>query len=160
MKKVDLLELQESTFSRFGTVLSQTNGKSSSDNAEVNYTRGIFTCEMNEISTGLMKCKKREISLSTMEKHDCTAEIMVNLDGDAVLFLAEPDFNFSAVNIEKVAAFHIRRGDAYVINPGVWHWASYPMQNEEVDYLIIFKKGTEDTDCTNIDINEQIVLNQ
>lgn len=158
MNVVVPIKLTGKEFERFGKLLSVSDKKASCDDADVTYIKQIYTGQMQNVSTGLMTCKKRKFILTTMEKHDNTPEIMVNLGGDAVLILAEKDYDFKTNNSSKIQAFWIKKGDAYVIDPGVWHFASYPIEKEKVDYLIIFKKGTEDTDVKNEDLEEPLEI--
>lgn len=152
------VELSEKEFDRFGKILSGSDKEASCDDKDITYIQRIYASQMESLSTGLMTCKKREFILTKMEKHDNTPEIMVNLGGDAVLVLAEKDYNLKANNSSKIQAFWIKKGDAYVIYPGVWHFASYPIEKESVDYLIIFKDGTENIDMVNGELAEPLEI--
>lgn len=159
MNKIEPVSLTEESFAAFGKIISVTEKAPACDDANIIYTKQVYTDAMGKLSTGIMTCKKRTPILQTMEKHENTPEIMVNLGGDAILVLAEKDYDFESDNADKIRAFRVKKGDAYVIDAGVWHWASYPVKEERVDYLVIFKFDTEDTDIINGSFRQPLEIN-
>jgi ureidoglycolate hydrolase len=141
------IDLENSHFAPFGKVLSQTDKKADTVNDAFHYWSGIAKLKMSD-------------TVSTVEKHDRTPEILVALDNDAILCVAESSKEEKTVNPQSIRAFYIRKGDSLVMNAGTWHWAPVPVLKEESKFLVIFASGTEDSGTEIQELNEKVYISR
>ena len=99
--------------------------------------------------TGLLKAAFRPGSLSRMERHLDTGEILTVLQGDCVLCAAPP----GELKPEKIRAFLLKEGQAVVLQPGAWHWIPFPLKKVGARILVVFqdRTGEEDLEIRELD---------
>lgn len=147
MKAISAVALTPENFKEYGQVLSLRKGEPMADNEEFMYWGKVTELAMTEkVSTGFLVCHKREGLVKNLERHTSTPEIMVALEGDAVVCMAKPESIVGADRIEGIQAFHVRQGQAFVMQVGTWHWVPYPVDGEKSTFLVVFASGTEADD--------------
>jgi ureidoglycolate hydrolase len=91
-------------------------------------------------------CKQRPLVLEKMERHLRTPEILAALDADAVVCVAAPGCDPARCSPADIRAFLLKRGEAFWMEKGCWHWLPYPTDAAKVTLLLHFSEGTGDTD--------------
>jgi ureidoglycolate lyase len=103
------------------------------------------------VSVGVLRAVKRGFDFHEMERHVETPEMLVAVQGDVLVPVAPANHPADAPAAEETEVFHLRQGEALIMNTGVWHWLPFPLQGEAV-LLVVFKEGTPDNDFTLYDL--------
>lgn len=150
MKRLEPVELNAENFKAYGYVISSGQGQPASDNDEFKYWGKVSRLYMSETaSTGVLIGKKRDTVVTKLERHVRTPEILVAVEGDCVICVANQD----------VQAFYVKQGDAFALYEGTWHWIPYPVDRENCKLLVIFAEGTEDNDLEVKVLDEEVRIN-
>lgn len=94
----------------------------------------------------------REPIINTAECHSSTAEMLMPLDADVLMFFAPgclPDEGFP---VDKVRVFLVPRGFMVVIKPGVWHHGPFCVGNKEVNILVALPERTYANDTRTVSL--------
>jgi ureidoglycolate hydrolase len=160
MQEVNAVALTPENFQAYGEVLSRSKGDPMADNDEFLYWGKVTELAMTErVSTGFLSCHPRQRHVTSLERHTRTPEIMVALDGDAVVCMAKPESATGSDRIEGIQAFHVRQGQAFVMHIGTWHWAPFPAQEHDSTFLVVFASGTEADDLEIRELPETVAVN-
>jgi ureidoglycolate hydrolase len=101
---------------------------------------GLYRLGQGNFSLGMVKTAPlREMKVRIMERHP-NIEMVIPISGPIIQVLSisrkgptgeeEPD-------ARTAEAFLVRVGQILVIQPGVWHYAAFPFQEEEVTYFYL-----------------------
>ncbi len=154
--RIKPLEFNNENFGDFGYILSSPAGTPMAENEELIYWGRVTEFGMGSaISTGVLIVNKRPPVLKSFERHLSTPEILVATEGQSVICFAKPG---SGGEAKDVKTFLVKQGDAFVMHPGCWHWAGYPVGCDKAKLLVIFAKGTEENDLEIIDLAEEVEI--
>ncbi|HYX85546.1 MAG TPA: ureidoglycolate lyase [Gaiellales bacterium] len=78
------------------------------------------------------------------ERHMRSPETIVPLGGDCLVYVAPPE---QAPALDNFAVFRVRRGQAIVLAPGVWHGAPFATDGP-MAALVLLRTGTGREDTT------------
>jgi hypothetical protein len=92
-----------------------------------------------------------------MERHLKTAEMLVALDGDAIVCMAPPQEPVGG-SLTGVVAVKMRLGEALVMETGTWHWIPFPTGKKTVRYLVVFRNQTGADDLHFFDFKEAVTV--
>ena len=146
MKKIVPIELNTENFKEYGYVISKMELKPDADNEEFKYWSKISQFNIKgTTSTGILCPSKREMIVKSFERHVNTIEVLVALAGDSIICVGKQSANDDE-EIECIQAFHIKQGEAFLMNKGIWHWIPYPLNSMGSKFLVMFSSGTEDND--------------
>jgi len=145
--------LTNQEFSEYGSVLSIPNLNETKTD-ELTYWKGISTCEMGHMTTGLLRVNPRKPIIKELERHNNTTEIVSVLSGSGIMYFAKPDESPE----KSVQAFQVKQGESFSMFPGTWHSLIIPENNKNVDLLILFKEGTEDSDLDFRQLSEPLTI--
>ncbi len=148
--------LNARNFSDYGQVITAYEGEPMADDDVITYYGkvGEISCD-GLLSTGYLVGHKRAFSTDKLERHMNTPEVLVALDGDALILAALPD---EQGNVENVSAFHIKQGEAVVLDKAAWHWTPFPTEKDYCVFLVIFKDNTESDDLDIRELDTPIVI--
>lgn len=149
-----LKTITEQDFSEYGTLLSSPNDDVTRTD-ELQYWRGISTCTMGKMTSGLLKVFPREPVISELERHIQTNEIVTVLSGSGIMGFAKP----GDTPEDSLKFFQVRQGDSFSMFPGTWHSLILPENDGNVELLILFKEGTEDSDLDFRKLSEPLKVN-
>ena len=93
------------------------------------------------LSSGLLECYPRKLSLDRMERHHRTREVLIALEGEAAICLAPPQDNSSG-SLDDVVALRMSAGQSIVLEVGTWHWIPFPTTNQAARFQVIFRSAT------------------
>jgi ureidoglycolate hydrolase len=148
------LDICVQNFQPYGTILHTSDKEKLLDNKEMQYTNQIGIINVSPVSTGILVQFRREIIVNKLERHLSTPEMIVALENDSILFLAEPSTNIPQTNM--INAFRLKAGQAVLLKEGCWHWGPFPYKKSYCKSLIAFKKDTETNDCEQIELKDSI----
>lgn len=137
--------LTDETINGFGHILHTSSKAPSFDNEQFTFTGDVlkFAAEGN-MTAGILVGHKREFKPESLEKHMKTVEILVQLENDAVIYLANATESDEPRDIKS---FFFKQGEAISLSPGTWHWVPYPHKDDHCKTLVIFKENTSAEDC-------------
>lgn len=154
MKELYAEKITTASIANYGFLLSKERDKPIADNAEIKYWDKISELEMSHtVSTGIVKGFNNTGIVSKMERHKKTPELLVALDGDALILLASADNRFN--DSEKLNAFYLKQGEALALKKGIWHSVPMPFL-KECKLLVVFASGTADNDLEIKNLDEKI----
>jgi ureidoglycolate hydrolase len=142
MKKLKAYGLSDDTFTGYGLIISEPKKEPNTDNNAFKHWGNVAEVPIasGSIETGLLLCTKKNLSVDNVERHVNTPEILVVLEGDAIVVVA-----LKGDEINDLRAFHIKCGEAIIMHAGTWHSVPVPVKNE-CKLLVLFKKGTGQSD--------------
>jgi ureidoglycolate hydrolase len=109
------------------------------------------------LSTGSLECAPRPMTVVKMERHLKTREMLIALDGDAVVCVAPPQEPVGN-SLTGVVAVKMRRGEAFVMETAAWHWIPFPTGKKTVRYLVVFRNQTGADDLHFCDFKEAVTV--
>lgn len=155
MKKLKQSPLTPENFKEYGFVLNVARQEPAADNPDFKYWSEISQLQMGRVaSTGLLYGNMREPVATRLERHVNTPEVLVSVEGDSILCVGKP--TGAGVNIEDVAAFYLKQGDAVALREGTWHAVPFPVNDAICKFIVMFALGTEDNDLELSDLPEEI----
>ena len=110
---------------------------------------GVVTLNATRAGISVTRVEKRQLVIDELEYHDGSGEVNVPLDGDIYMQVA-PAGPHGYVNPEDIEVFHVKKGTAVIINPGVWHCGPFCTGEDPVDILVVLPERTYATDCSTI----------
>ena len=105
-----------------------------------------------DVEVGILKVKKHEMLFDQMEKHNETPEMLVALDADFIVPVAPPSEDIPSV--EQIEVFHVKHGQAIIMDTACWHGGPNPLDKNEVTILVIFKDNTSQNDLVIKELSE------
>lgn len=134
------IALTEESIQGYGALLHNSRKEPAANDEVFKWIPDIFKYDFGKsVTVGILTGKKRKIEIDRLERHKHTAEILVQLVNDAILFLSRP--SEKVPTRDQVQAFELKCGHAVVLNEGVWHWIPFPV-DDDCKTLIIYKDGT------------------
>jgi len=97
-------------------------------------------------SFGVCRVTKRPFVVDVSEYHDTCYEVVLPLDGDALIHVAPagPSEEFPA---DEAEVFLVPHGTLVCLRQGVWHHAPFAFGREAVNCLIVLPERTYKNDC-------------
>lgn len=154
MKRIDVLQLTEDTFSPFGSIL-ETQGRPYCGEAGVYqwYEKQAQVDNAKIVSINLLVTHMRPYVCEKFEAHDRTTETILPLTGGVIVVgmpAGEPA-------MENLRAFYVPVGKGISWAKGAWHYAPYPTEGDAT-CAIIFRHGTGSDDARFTNLPEQTVF--
>ena len=154
--ELQAVNLSESALRGIGTVIIPRQRLSVPAGTEFLYseTNGGLGLE-GPLSSGSMECAPRQKKLSRLECHLKTPELLVALDGDAVVCVAPPQEPANGT-LKGLTAVKMRAGESIIVQKGAWHWIPYPEGARPVRFLVVFRAATGKDDLNYCDLAEPL----
>ncbi len=117
------------------------------------YPDRVTAYQNGNVGFSAIKVKKPETMLITqIEYHTTTSEIILPLNDDMLLHVAQP--SAGAPITEQTKAFLVPKNTLVKMNACVWHLAPLPANADELSALIILPECTYMNDCKVVDLKE------
>ena len=161
MKEITVKKLTPENFEKFGRYgdignpSGQFIGKS-----PVRFYRDILPFGYSApMSASTTLVEPKEFVVDTLEYHTCTPEILMMLDQDAVICIGAATAQ-KEPPMDNLEAFYIPKGVMVYLNPGVWHYAPFPLGDMPVHSLVLLPERTyvNDTLCIAIEPDKQVAI--
>lgn len=146
MYSVQFAELNRKNFNSYGKLIEVPVGtKPDIKTDTVQFWKQQAIIAMGEsIEVGVLKVKKQEMIFNELENHFNTPTILISLDGDFIIPLAPVQDEIPSA--DKVVAFKVPKFQMLVLAEKCWHGTTYPVDQEEITLLVIFKKNSLEND--------------
>lgn len=101
--------------------------------------------------------KPAKMIVTQSEYHNTTAEALIPLDDDIVIYVAPPS---QEPVPEQTEAFLVPKGTMVLMNLGVWHCSPFAVNKKEAHVLVALPERIYKNDCTIIpyEQNQQIEI--
>lgn len=160
MKTIKVQNLTSINFAKYGTYADLLNPNGEKIGASpVEFFRDMAqlkSLQVNSASFSVCRVTKREMIIECSECHNFCSEGSIPLDGDVIIYVAPA--TCGDIPEDKIEAFFVPKGTFVSLNPGVWHQAAYPVDNEAVNVAIILPERTYVNDCKVVNLKEKIKI--
>ncbi len=141
MKSIKVRKLSVEAFHKFGsygTMISPDAEATGPKDATIVFYRDMVQQEIFGANPNYstLQVKPRPQVIEYGEYHNNTCEVMMPLNGDAIIWAAPADCS-DHVPVEKIEAFYVPQGTLLCLRPGVWHHAPYAVGKKALDVLIV-----------------------
>lgn len=166
-KTIRVEALDGPSFSDYGGVIDYRGASVCGTSALHDYwdTVASFCAEGKQICSFLRTRKTLSDPVEEMERHLDTQELLLALDGDAVITVAKADNNAPDPNEETMRCFCMKQGTGVIFDTGAWHALPLTL-NESSMLLVIFRENTSyskdatvDTDIFFAKLKRALILN-
>ncbi len=106
-------------------------------------------------SAGCLDCAVRPLWLEKMERHMKTVEFLSAVEGDSIVCVAPPQENASG-SLSGIRAVRVRKGQAFVLDTGAWHWIPFPEGKKPSRFLVVFRSLTGSDDLVFCDLAKPV----
>lgn len=147
-----------------GRLLSLTRSLEQDLDSPEGFSYNVVSPELglcNALSAGRLDCQVRDLSLSKLERHVQTPEMLFAMEGDSVICVAPPQEPKDGV-LKGLKAVRVAKGQALILDHGAWHWIPFPTGKRATCFLVIFraKTGADDLDFCDLAHPLTLELNQ
>lgn len=121
----------------------------------IEFFRDLLCCNIGDsgyTAFSIVKCKKREMIIDEIEQHICTAEVLIPLDGDVVIFAGPAT---DGIIPPEFKAFIVPQYTMVIFDFGVWHKAPFPIKNEIVNSIVVLPPLTYSRDCNVLSLEQE-----
>lgn len=156
MRKIKAKKLSKEAFAPFGSYYSMADpdGKALCGELHAFYPDRVIAGADHALGFSPICVKKPERYIITQQEyHTTTWEMILPLDDDMVLHVAEK--SAGVIDNSTAKAFIVPKGTLVKMDAGVWHLAPLPAKNKEIHCMIILPECTYANDCTCLDVPEK-----
>jgi len=150
MKKIKVQPLTKEGFSHYGTYASMTEPSQPLTDKKLGFFPDMAILNIGNpsstVSFSTCKVPECEPIIKTLEYHTYTGEGILPLDADAILYFSQSQFSFDDA-LDHLECFFVPCGTLLTILPGVWHYAPYTVNTDQVSVLIVLPTRTYKNDC-------------
>lgn len=146
MKTVSVESLTGETFSEFGSFCDMLNPMSERLGAPpIEFFPDMIQQMLgNHQAVSYSNCRigPREPIINTAECHASTAEMLMPLDVDVLMFFAPGSAPDAAFPVDQVRVFLVPKGFMVVIKPHIWHHGPFCLGQETANILVALPERT------------------
>lgn len=156
MKKIDVQPITKESFALFGEyyTMNDPNGLALCGELHEFYPDRIIADANHRIGFSSITVRApHEYIITQQEYHNTTWEMIIPLDDDMILHVAER--SAGVVNNDTAKAFLVQKNTLVKIYAGVWHLAPLPAEKERIHCMIILPECTYANDCNVVDLSEE-----
>lgn len=161
MKIIKAQRLTKKDFAPFGEYYSYTQPDGYPLCGEIHkfYPDRVLANACGNVGFSAIEVKKPEkMVITQIEYHTTTCELIMPLNDDMILHVAEPSAGKPITDLTK--AFIVPKNTLVKMNACVWHLAPLPKSKDKLNALIILPECTYMNDCKVVDLSkdEQFVI--
>lgn len=152
MKKLIIEDFNEKKLKEFGNLIKVPKKDERKPTLESDFLKyyggmGFLSCK-DLLDFGIITFKKRDFEVEQLEQHTLSNELLFAIDRPFVIPITSNIYNNGEAfpDIKKIKAIRINQGEGIIFKKGIWHWAPFPLSNEEASALVAIRKGTCDDD--------------
>ena len=155
MKTIKVEKLTLDSFAPFGTFYDITNPTGYSLNGEIHkfFPDRVTAYHQGEVAFSPLLVNKPDVmKVTQIEYHTTTCELILPINDDMILHLAEPSGGKPIT--DRTKAFLVPKNTLIKLNACVWHMAPLPVNEKQLTAIIILPKCTYMNDCIVVDLKE------
>ncbi len=161
MRKIKVEKLTKDAFAPYGEYYAMDNPTGYALCGELHrfFPDRVTTYSSGKLSFSPIMVKKPEkMEIKQAEYHTTTAELILPLNDDMILHVAEPSAGVPIPEYTK--AFLVPKNTLVKMNACVWHLAPLPVNENELCAMIVLPECTYINDCTVVDLtpDEQFLI--
>jgi ureidoglycolate lyase len=156
MRKIKVQELTKEAFAPYGEYYAMDKPEGYALKGEIHrfFPDRLTTCASGKLSFSPIAVRKpEEMKITQVEYHTTTAELILPLNDDMIIHVAEPSAGVPIPEYTK--AFFVPKNTLVKLNACIWHLAPLPANAEELFAMIILPECTYINDCKVIDLKEE-----
>jgi len=130
--EVKAKKITHENFGKFGTFLDPYNCGTPIVEGDITYYPDRLPLNFASstlITVSVVVMKKRAFVEQNMEYHERTEEVQGGYNADTVFFVGPPR---KEPELSKFEAFILPKNNWYRTKRGVWHWAPFPIEEDNV----------------------------
>lgn len=104
----------------------------------------LLEADGRRYGVGYLDLEPGELSFDWAERHLLSAETILPLDGDCLVYVGPPD---EAPSLERFRVFRVDAGEGVVLEKGVWHGAPLAL-DRPLRAVVLLLEGTGANDTT------------
>ena len=151
MRTVQPTELSVEAFLPYGTYARHIDP----DKAVIGAPPVEFFRDMVQLNLGghsiasLSTCRveQRDPVIAVSEYHSSVGEVILPLDNDILIHVAEATPPGAGVPVDEIKVFRVPCGTAVSLRPGIWHHAPFTVNGAPANVLIVLPERTYANDC-------------
>lgn len=147
--QIKIEKLGAAAFQTYGNVLSMDDSRKTMDEDDYSWYPNMYHFTGKE-RLNILKCRERELTLSKIERHLYTKEIVIPFGTHDFVLVVAPAGD--EVIEEEIRAFKLSPGEGVILNEGIRHFLPYPIGGDS-SCLIIFEYLTEKNDLVFEDLS-------
>ena len=155
MKTIKVEKLTKEAFAPYGAYYDMANPTGHALCGELHrfFPDRLTAYHDGQVAFSPILVKKPDVMKFTqIEYHTTTAEIIIPLNDDMILHVAEPSAGKPITDQTK--AFIVPKNTLIKMNACVWHLAPLPKKKDELTALIILPECTYMNDCKVVDLTK------
>ena len=156
MKTIKVQNLSKEEFSPFGEYYDMANPSGYSLNGELHrfFPDRLTAYHAGQVAfSPILVNKPEKMVVSQVEYHTTTCEIIIPLNDDMILHVAQPSAGKPITHLTK--AFLVPKNTIIKMNACVWHLAPLPANKDQLCAMIILPECTYINDCKVVDLSEE-----
>ena len=151
MKTIQIQTLSVRAFLPYGTYAQHIDpGTIKLGEPPVEFYRDMVQLNLGGHSiASLSTCRveKRDMVIQVSEYHTAVGEVILPLDNDILIHVAEASPPGAGVPVDDIEVFRVPRGTAVSLRPGIWHHAPFTVNDDPANVLIVLPERTYANDC-------------
>ncbi|MBI9109005.1 MAG: ureidoglycolate lyase [Spirochaetales bacterium] len=158
-KTVKLSPMSAEAFSEYGTFISGGIKAPDADIPELKFWNRLGVLgHAGDTSVSIVQTYgKNGLLEETLESHFNTGEALLPTEDIFVVVALAEKNNPQKPNLETIKAFPVKKGEAVIFSPGVWHHAPLT-EAETANTFVVFKSDTPETDCLALELKDEFGL--
>lgn len=143
-----------------GRLLSSTDSLDPNPDASEGFSCQVVSPELglcNALNAGRLECQVRDLSVSKLERHVQTPEMLFAMEGDSVICVAPPQ-EAKDGTLQGLKAVRVAKGQALILDVGAWHWIPFPIGGQASCFLVVFRAKTVADDLDFCDLAQPLTI--
>lgn len=156
MKTIKVQKLTHKEFAPFGTFYNFANPDGHSLNGEIHkfFPDRLTAYHDGQVGFSPILVKKPDVmKITQVEYHTTTCEIIMPINDDMILHVAEPSAGTPIT--DKTKAFLVPKNTMVKMNACVWHLAPLPAKKDQLVAMIVLPECTYMNDCKVVTLKEE-----
>lgn len=148
--QLEIQELTPETFAPFGKVIARPERAHNAAGTDWQWwgELAILTSDGRPYEVGYLDLQPTARQFDWAERHMRSAEMIIPAGGECLIYVGPPDYLDEPdrlTSLDCFQVFHVRRGQAVILHPGVWHGAPLAF-DQPTNAIVLLLQGTGATD--------------
>ena len=152
-KKFTIKDITKENSKAYGTLVELKGTTPAYKGEDFSFTKHLATTHFSEkVSFSMVESYPNNRLTGTLEYHNNTPEALVPVGEDVIITLALGE---NTPDPTTINAFRLKMGQAFIIDPKVWHYA--PLTETKTTHIfVIFNESTPEKDVVQVDVEKEL----